>query len=59
MVVGPPQRVLTHIEGGALSLQRVQSVVVDEADLMTTFQYGPAIERLWRWVSVCCARVGV
>jgi len=48
VVVGPPGRVLSHIEGGALSLAQLQSVVVDEADLMTTFQYGPAIERLWR-----------
>ena len=47
MVVGPPGRVLMHVQAGNLPLDHLHHVVVDEADLMTTFQYAPALEQLW------------
>jgi len=47
VVVGPPGRVLMHVQAGNLPLDHLHHVVVDEADLMTTFQYAPALEQLW------------
>lgn len=47
VVVGPPGRVLSHVLEGHLSLASVQSVVVDEADLMVAYQHGASLEQLW------------
>jgi ATP-dependent RNA helicase DeaD len=48
LVVGTPGRLLDHLSRGTLSLDRVQYVVLDEADRMLDIGFRPDIERILR-----------
>uniref|UniRef100_A0A2P2HZF4 RNA helicase n=1 Tax=Hirondellea gigas TaxID=1518452 RepID=A0A2P2HZF4_9CRUS len=50
VVVGPPGRVLAHLLEGNMSLKNIQSVVVDEADLMMAYQHIDALEQIWSYL---------
>ena len=44
----PPSRVEQHVRLGNLGLDHLETVVVDEADLMCTYMYAEAIQKLWK-----------
>ncbi len=48
VVVGTPGRVIDHIQRGALRLNRLWCVVLDEADRMLDIGFRPDIERILR-----------
>jgi ATP-dependent RNA helicase DeaD len=48
VVVGTPGRVLDHMGRGTLNLQRLQFVVLDEADRMLDIGFRPDIEKILR-----------
>jgi ATP-dependent RNA helicase DeaD len=48
IAVGTPGRVLDHLARGTLQLDRVQCVVLDEADRMLDIGFRPDIERILR-----------
>jgi ATP-dependent RNA helicase DDX56/DBP9 len=46
VVVATPGRVVWHLESGALSLEKVSQIVVDEADLMLSYGYEDDIQAI-------------
>src|SRR5215472_15885779 len=46
IAVGTPGRVLDHLSRGTLALDRVQYVVLDEADRMLDIGFRPDIEKI-------------
>jgi ATP-dependent RNA helicase DeaD len=48
LVVGTPGRLLDHLSRGTLSLDRIQYVVLDEADRMLDIGFRPDIEKILR-----------
>jgi ATP-dependent RNA helicase DeaD len=48
VVVGTPGRVLDHLRRGTLRLERIESVVLDEADRMLDMGFMPDVERILR-----------
>ncbi|XP_018009756.1 probable ATP-dependent RNA helicase DDX56 [Hyalella azteca] len=54
MVVGPPRRVLAHVQAKSLSLDNIDSIVIDEADLMTAYQHSDSLKQIWSQVPSVC-----
>ncbi len=48
IVVGTPGRLIHHIRAGVLKLDKIQHVVIDEADRMLDIGFRPDIERILR-----------
>src|SRR5262249_15314801 len=48
IAVGTPGRVIDHLSRGTLTLERVQYVVLDEADRMLDIGFRPDIEKILR-----------
>lgn len=46
IVVGTPGRVIDHVYKGTFSVQRVQALILDEADEMLSMGFYPAMKRL-------------
>lgn len=47
MVVGPPRRVLSHMLAGNLCVKNIESLVIDEADLMMAYQHNDSLKQIW------------
>ena len=52
VVVGTPGRALDHIKRGSLNLDRVATIVVDEADRMLDMGFGEEMEKILRGAPV-------
>jgi ATP-dependent RNA helicase DeaD len=50
LVVGTPGRVLDHLERGALRLNRLKVLILDEADEMLSVGFYPAMKQLQRFL---------
>lgn len=50
LVVGTPGRVLDHLERGALRLDRLRVLILDEADEMLSVGFYPAMKQLLRFL---------
>jgi ATP-dependent RNA helicase DeaD len=46
IVVGTPGRIIDHLQRGTLNVQRIDTVVLDEADRMLDIGFRPDIERI-------------
>lgn len=46
IVVGTPGRVMDHIKRGSLKLERIKTVVIDEADLMFDMGFAEEVEQI-------------